>query len=172
MYDKTFTTVLDRRELLRVKLKNLAQEAALIRREENKILWVKSAGKTFHAARQALFDTPPPEGVHDRDLRTLRGLRRAMTRKVGDYGLYLDLHNHRVKHVRHHARMAHLAYGAIRGRTLEQMEGGNTLSHDQKTEVLRLYKKYGAKNAVVPEWMVPATLEPARGVLRGVAIEI
>lgn len=145
MYDKTFSHIIDRREMLRVKIKNFAQEAALIRREENKILHVKGAGKALWAAIQAMETDP----------KVLRGLRRAMTRKVGDYGLYLDLHNHRVKHVRVHARRAHLAYGAIRGRTLEQMEPGGKsllLDHD-KLEIQRLFKKYGANGAPIPEWM-------------------
>lgn len=168
MYDKTFSHIIDRRELLRVKLKNLAQEAALIRREENKILWVKSAGNALWTAVEG----------GELDPRVLRGLRRAMTRKVGDYGLYLDLHNHRVKHVRNHARLAHLAYGAIRGRTLEQMEDvvhTTPLTEHQKAEVRRLFKKYGARDAAVPAWMESApaiVLEVRHGVLRGVAIEI
>ena len=36
MYAKDRTTIVDRREMLRVKLKNLAQEAKLIRREEQR----------------------------------------------------------------------------------------------------------------------------------------
>lgn len=162
MYDKTFTAVLDRRELLRVKLKNLAQEAALIRREENKILWNKGACREFSAAVEIAF-LRNAGVLQDSDLRTLRGLRRAMRRKVGDYGLYLDLHAHRTKHVRHHARMAHLAYGAIRGRTLEQMEGVGSvpLTDHQKAEVQRLYKKYGPAGVAPPEWMRVVTTEKA-----------
>ena len=159
MYDKTFTNVLDRRELLRVKLKNLAQEAALIRREENRILWSKAGCREYSNMLPLLWiggaDTV------DADVRTLRKLRRACHRKVGDYGLYLELHAHRTKHVRHHARMAHLAYGAIRGRTLAQMEGEGSvpLSDHQKAEVLRLYQKYGPKGAPVPQWMAVKLLK-------------
>lgn len=164
MYDKTFSHIIDRRELLRVKLKNLAQEAALIRREENKILWVKSAGNALWAA----------VGAGEADPRVLRGLRRAMTRKVGDYGLYLELHNHRVMVVRQAARLANLAYGAIRGRTLEQMEPGgkSPLLNSEKLEIQRLFKKYGANGAPIPEWMhveAPAFVAVAQRVSPGVA---
>ena len=153
MYDKTFSVVLDKRELLRVKLKNLAQEAALIRREENKILWDKSAVRAFDRELNGAF-LRNAGVLLDADMRMLRGLRKARRRAVGDYALYLELHAHRVKHVRHHARMAHLAYGAIRGRTLAQMEGpGAVLLDADKREVQRMFKAYGAKGAPVPDWM-------------------
>ena len=69
-------SLVDRREMLRVKLKSLAAEARFIRREE---------------------------------LRTHGPMREA-------------LHRHRVDTLRYEARATHLAYGLIRGLTIEQME--------------------------------------------------
>lgn len=76
MYAKDRATIIDRREMLRVKLKSLAEEARIIRREE---------------------------------LRAHGEIRE-------------ELYRHRIDTVRAEARATHLAYGFIRGLTLEQME--------------------------------------------------
>jgi hypothetical protein len=106
MYDKDRKTIVDRREMLRVKIKSLAEEAKIIRKEEQ---------------------------------RTKGNLR-------------TELHLHRTWDVRRAARETHIAYGLIKGRTLEQIEP------NRKTEVNwdavnRMLKKYGPKDfpAVVPQ---------------------
>lgn len=86
----------DRREMLRVKVKSLAEEARIIRREEQ---------RTYGRLRE-------------------------------------ELHKHRVIDVRREARAANLAYGFIRGRTHEQMEGSRKTEPDWE-KVRRLCKKYG-----------------------------
>lgn len=96
--------VLDRREMLRVKVKSLAAEAAIIRREER---------------------------------RTREKLRE-------------ELALHRRTVVREAARNAHVAYGLVKGRAYEQMEG-NAKSIPDWDEVTRMVKKYGAINCRVPE---------------------
>ena len=101
--DKSIT---DRREMLRVKLKSLAEEARIIRKEE-----LKTWGQ----------------------LRT-------------------ELQLHRVGTVRHEARCTHLAYGLIRGRTLEQMEGNSTREATDRPidwdKVKSMVKKYGPKEVI------------------------
>lgn len=79
MYDKN-TVLIDRREMLRVKAKSLAEEAHLIRREE----------------------------------RRTRGLLRD------------ELRWHRTGVVRFEARATHLAYGIIRGRSIDRIEKSST----------------------------------------------
>ena len=74
--------VKDRREMLKVKVKSLAEEARIIRTAEQ---------RTHGILRE-------------------------------------ELHNHRVVQLRHEARCTCLAYGFIRGRTLEQMEGKSKFS--------------------------------------------
>lgn len=96
MYDKEGKTIVDRREMLRVKLKSLAEEAKIIRKEERR--------------------------THGR--------------------LRDELHLHRVGIVRHEARHSHIAYGFIRGRTIEQMEPTSKTPFS-KEHVERLVKKYG-----------------------------
>lgn len=116
-------TIIDRREMLRVKLKSLAEEARIIRFEEK-----RTKGKL-------------------RD----------------------ELHRHRVIDVRIAARNSHLAYGLIRGRTVEQVEG-KAKSEPNWTEVRRLLKKYGP----VREWDIPGAPEkdpepqPHRGIMERV----
>lgn len=90
-------TILDRREMLRVKIKSLAEEARIIRKEEQ---------------------------------RTRGPLRE-------------EIYLHRIRDVRSEARSAQLAYGFIRGRTLEQMESKSRTKPNWK-RVRDLCKKYGA----------------------------
>lgn len=88
--------IIDRREMLRVKVKSLAAEAHIIRREER-----KSTG--------ALRD---------------------------------ELHIHRVGVVRYEARHSLLAYGLIRGRSIEQMERSGSSEPNWK-DVRKMLTKYG-----------------------------
>lgn len=104
MYAKDKVTIQDRREMLRVKLKSLAEEARIIRKEER-----RSWGALRH-----------------------------------------ELWVHRVGPVRFEARAAHLAYGLLRGRTLQQMEQRDTIdSPELKTRVDQLLKKYGPAKLVL-----------------------
>lgn len=101
MYDQN-KTIVDRREMLRVKLKSLAEEARIIRREEQ---------RTFGALRE-------------------------------------ELHRHRVDIVRKVARDTHVAYGLIRGKTIDQIEPGRKSDPDWEA-VEKMVKKYGSQQAVV-----------------------
>ena len=115
MYEKDRTTIIDRREMLRVKLKSLAEEARIIRREEQRT-----------------------------------------------HGFLRDeLHTHRVRVVRHQARITGLAYGFIKGRTLEQMEPTRKempiyIDNLMWTDVRKMLKKYGPIGMLEPEVMKKA----------------
>ena len=97
MQDKA-GNIIDRREMLRVKLKSLAAEAKIIRREEQ---------RTHGALRD-------------------------------------ELAHHRRTVVRSAARHTHLAYGFIRGRTIEQMEKKSHRPYD-RDRVEKMVKQYGPR---------------------------
>jgi len=103
MYAKDKVTIVDQREMLRVKSKSLAEEARIIRREET---------RTFGALREQLY-------------------------------------LHRILQVRAEARATGLAYGFIKGRTLEQMEPKSFTPPD-KMKVRRMLKQYGPANMPNP----------------------
>lgn len=101
MYDKDRTTIIDRREMLRVKLKSLAEETRIIRKEER---------RTNGALRQ-------------------------------------ELYLHRINEVRSAARSTHIAYGLIKGKTLEQMEHTSNSDPDWPA-INKMITKYGPKKQV------------------------
>lgn len=127
MYSKDRSTVIDRREMLRVKVKSLAEEARIIRREEQ-----RSLGRTYHTG--------------DIDANG-----RAKQWHTGGYGgpIYKELHAHRTGELRNEARHAHLALGFIKGRALLSMEQPSTwgqqgyASPPDWDHVRRLIRKYG-----------------------------
>lgn len=123
MYDETKVVLRDRREMLRVKLKSLAEEARIIRREER---------RTWGVLRD-------------------------------------ELHLHRVTVVRHEARCTHLAYGLIRGRTLQQMERRDTLDPGCKSKVEAMLKKYGSGAPPAPGGEPPRATSPSSASLGAVA---
>ena len=97
--------IIDRREMLKVKCKTLAQEARIIRRYEQRM-------KNFKPA--------------------------TVMRE--------EMHNHRVCELRREARSSHLAFGFIRGRTIDQMENKRKSEPNVK-RVNELLKKYGPQGA-------------------------
>jgi hypothetical protein len=101
MYSKT-GEVRDRMEMLRVKIKSLAEEARIIRSEEQRV------------RRGTLRD---------------------------------ELRTHRVTVVRSESRSAHIAYGLIRGRTVERMESPNTRTPPDWKRIKGLVLKYGPSSA-------------------------
>jgi hypothetical protein len=118
MYAEDRTTIIDRREMLRVKLKSLAAEARIIRHEE-----LRSKG-------------------------TIR----------------TELHRHRIDVVRTVARETHIAYGLIRGRTMNQMEPTRKSEPDWDA-VAKMLKRYGPAN-----W--EPLLEAAKNAGQSVAVVI
>ena len=150
--------LLDRREMLRVKVKSLAAESKMIRREEIK---AKRSGKarvmSHMDAMQKLF----PERVAamtdmvgealtaEQKAKVYQLLRQERKKKrgMGKFALFTELHQHRVIEVRRHARHASLAYGLLKGRRYEQMEQKCEQLPDWD-EVARLIQKFGAPISV------------------------
>ena len=128
MYNQDRSAIIDRRAMLRVKIKSLAAEALLIRREE------RSEKKACAQLRAHL-------GVKELE--------------YGATTLLEELRHHRVTVVRPACRLAHLAYGLIRGRTLEQMENKSPpLTDLQKKQVKDMLRKYGPRQGfVLPAWL-------------------
>lgn len=105
MYDETRVKIIDRREMLKVKIKSLAEEARIIRKEEQ---------------------------------RTWGELRN-------------ELHVHRVGVLRRESRHAHIAYGLIRGRSLDRIEPGSKKPIDEK-KIRTLLQRYGPSSLEVPSF--------------------
>lgn len=105
--------LVDRREMLRVKIKSLACEAQIIRKEEKHSLHRKK--------------------------RVFRGrvIWRGQTSQ-----LHHELWHHRITVVRRAAREAGLAYGFIRGRTWQQMEPTCKVEPDWQA-IAKMLQKYG-----------------------------
>jgi hypothetical protein len=117
MYNRDYT-IADRREMLRVKVKSLAAEARIIRAEEKRVLYRKP--------------------------RTFRG-RTVWAGKPGQ--LHHELWDHRVNFLRAEARATHVAYGLLRGKTLDQIEPKSKSKPDWE-RVNAMLKKYGPREGV------------------------
>lgn len=118
--------VLDRREMLKVNLKSLAQESKIIRRME----WVRRERADYHVLVKA------------RTKDQLDAARRFRARAFGE--IEQEMHLHRTGPVRDSARHAHMAYGLIRGKMPDQIEATyNRAGPIDWSEVVRLINKYG-----------------------------
>lgn len=110
MYNAERTSIVDRREMLKVKIKSLAAESKMIRREE----------------------------IGQKRINAKSG--------VAAIELMTELWTHRTQVVRPASRLTHLAYGLIRGKTLEQMENKSPpLSDSDKKQVKEMIRKYGPR---------------------------
>jgi hypothetical protein len=130
MYAKDSSIILDRREAIRIKIKSLALESQVIRREERKLSRQERARNAFATANG---HTNPQQFSNGNPLRE-------------------ELYRHRVDVVRYETRHAHLAYGFIRGLEYSQMEPKTHKSPNWE-RVRQLLKKYGPKNMVEPTTM-------------------
>lgn len=127
MYNQDRTQILDRRVMLKIKIKSLAAESKMIRREEL---------KEKEANRAHRMHTEQP------------------TSYVAD-SMREELYRHRVDVVRPHCRLAHLAYGLIRGKTRQQMEAKSPdLSDNDKKQIKEMIRKYGPRQGfVLPDFL-------------------
>tara|TARA_R110000772_G_scaffold51809_11_gene118915 strand:- start:500 stop:1027 length:528 start_codon:yes stop_codon:yes gene_type:complete len=146
----------DQREQLRVKIKAMAAEQRIIRQEENKLRTkVNPRMLSWYTGDTGKYVTGPAE-LNDVDAAKLkkradRAARRHESYKQVSLRMRMALRSHRVDDLRPMARSAHLAYGFIKGRTLEQMEqprtGASLARKPYKPvdwdEVRRLCAKFG-----------------------------
>lgn len=137
MYDKT-GTIIDCREMLRVKFNSLMAEAGIIRKEENRLKYVKVPKK-----HRKMVPTQGGVAAH---------IPKRERRPVPCPMLLLELQQHRIKTVRYHARLTHLALGFIKGRSLLQMENYPTkermLMQGHWAAIEAMVKKYGSAEAL------------------------
>lgn len=115
----------DRRHLLKIKLKSLAAESRIIRDSERRLTLRISLPDG--AEVEKMFKETTGDKSRARWLRNWKRAKRAELRAKSWYNenrqSLEELHIHRTLHLRRAARASYLAYGFIRGRTLEQMEG-------------------------------------------------
>lgn len=152
----------DQRHLLKIKIKSLAAEARIIRREEakRKIPHMMPSGDALDLMMAA--------GNSSDRARWLRGWRRSQRAAFrgkswfGESQKQLEqMHIHRTLHLREITRASHLAYGFIRGRTLLQLEATRhpldpATRERISLEAERMVVKYGPKSigkGPFQEWM-------------------
>lgn len=130
----------DRRVFLKVKIKSLAEEARIIKREEQ-----RRKVRHFH---NVACNPPTPEW---KDLaakaRKLESGTRAERRAKPWYPLSAqelhELHRHRIDVVRVEARISGIAYALIRGRELSCVDSLTGLLGSHWERIAAMLKKYG-----------------------------
>lgn len=103
---------------MKVKIKTLAEEARIIRREEQKQKgWINvlTQQQSFRHAKDA---PRPDERTNWPDIED------AQQKSDDAYDLFWGLHRHRTQELRRTARINHLAYGFLRGVPYKNMENG------------------------------------------------
>jgi hypothetical protein len=119
---------------LKVKIKSLAAEAQMIRSEERKCnIGCRARVKIRRQLRKSNELTTGQRAKMERQI-----VKPSETAMKAFWGLRL----HRTYDVREEARAAHVAYGFLRGRTYQQIEGA-ALTSPNWTRVQRLVEKYG-----------------------------
>ena len=113
---------MDNRVFLKVKLKSLAEEARIIKREEQK-------RKIKRDRWSPGDDSLTPHAIDDaKKIRAACAIRRAGRRSRSWYGMSAqqlhELHRHRIDVVRVEARLTAIAYAFIRGRKLKSVDSG------------------------------------------------
>lgn len=124
----------DRRRELRVKIKSLAEEARIIRREEQRVRdsMTRCVGKPAEATAWLANS-------------------------------YASLRAHRVGDVRRESRYSQLAYAMLRGRTLAQTEPKQDGHGYDEGKLAKLYARFAMVTdieaaAYVEKWLRPATM--------------
>lgn len=109
---------------LTIKIKSLAAEARIIRQHEKKALAHARCRKGDEAAQRPFYDR------------------------------YAGLHGHRTGVVRDAARSALLAYGYLRGRSYDQIEGSSKTTPSWP-DVDKMVLRYGGKEQwrAFPDWL-------------------
>lgn len=126
----------DKRYLLKIKIKSLAAESRIIRRAENARKIPSQSAVSY------------PRDLAKIKTRELRASVRAHPWYQSMDAQREELHKHRTVDLRNASRAAHLAYGFIRGKTVEQIEGkplnsGIGYHYGVSNEAKRLACKYG-----------------------------
>lgn len=124
----------DRRHLLKIKLKSLAAEARIIRRAERKLALPTTGLPRKAFTKEERDAAPEPVKTAAQAMRLAVRMARAKARQAPWYdenrAELAAIQEHRKLPLRRAARATHLAYGFLRGRTYEQMEGTRKLPND------------------------------------------
>lgn len=130
---------MDRRVFLKVKLKSLAEEARIIKREEN-----KRKVRRFRCNNQKGSEYVQ---VDAREVRKDSQRRSHDRRAKSWYPLSAQelhqLHRHRIDVVRREARATSIAYAIIRGRMLKDVDSGRGLTVACMEKIQKMVKRYG-----------------------------
>jgi hypothetical protein len=134
---------------LKVKLKSLAEEAKIIKKEENKRkvprIRIRIATPDGNLQRrkpvlQEAIDAIKETHAEDRARRAKRRGRDWYAKSAEElHGLHL----HRILHVRKEARLTQIAYGYLRGREFKQVDSGNDLTGADWERITQMVRKYG-----------------------------
>lgn len=141
---------------LKVKIKSLASEAQIIRREERRAKTSKhyrrAAKRLLRLGREHVKGSFTELTNFERELNT----KKAMTPEPENYTKFWSLRDHRTGVLRGEARSAQLAYGYLRGKQYEQLEtkpkkfGKRYYSPDFK-RILEIVLKFADNKSEIPE---------------------
>lgn len=151
---------MDGRVYLKIKLKSLAAESRIIRHEERK----RKVSRANRGVRHNGGGKLSPE-VHKVavETRKYKAERRAKRRSRDWYPKSVaELHElqlHRRNVVSKEARLTHIAYAYIRGRTLAQTDGCKGLLPDDWRRIATMVKKYASKDGGVDNAGIPVLFE-------------
>lgn len=126
---------------LKIKIKSLAEEAKMIRREERK----QNPGHRARVrARRILSGHRNPVMKEGMTVEQVHARARKILRPANEKAMdsFWGLRFHRTEEVRDEARSSHVAYGFLRGRPYKTVENSAKTEPDW-TRVEQLVKKYG-----------------------------
>lgn len=139
MYDQA-GNIVDRRELLKIKIKSLAEEARIIRKEEKKV----GTLKWVLVPPQPLSKENMKRWTRSQRERMLHGYWRRVRMSVNP--LSDEMYHHR-RRLGHEARLTQVAYALIRGKSYER---GECMSRKEKQlkeadweRIYAMCRKYG-----------------------------
>jgi len=165
MYSKSWEVV-DRRELLKIKLKSLAAEAQIIRKEEKKIGTIRYVKVPIEPS---VFTLKPEDAEKRRDINYRCAKCGESERKhihnkdhacpmnqnrphywrrvrISSNPLAHEMWAHRTHYLREESRLTGIAYGLVRGRSIERIEHytKKPLSEAQWERIYKMVEKYGS----------------------------
>jgi hypothetical protein len=139
MYDQA-GNIVDRRELLKIKIKSLAEEARIIRKEEKKV----GTLRYVFVPPQPLSKENMKRWTRSQRERMLHGYWRRVRMSVNP--LSDEMYHHRLK-LGHETRLTQVAYALVRGKSYEQVEHGcrkeKQLKEADWERIYAMCRKYG-----------------------------
>lgn len=153
----------DKRVFLKVKLKSLAEEARIIKREESKRKVPRKARTVgcMHPTANGVGGerwrkSSGEDGKADRAARSVRSAaRRARDWYPMSAQQLHELHRHRIDVVRMESRLTGIAYALIRGgRPIAKMDSLRGIEPRHVERIQAMLKKYGDLGDSAQKWMI------------------